>query len=59
MPVILLHAAEDLQVLFKGLISSFTSSISLRVICCTDVLMDVQKVAKFCGKFRFEMDISV
>ena len=59
MPVILLCAAEDPQVLFKGLICSFASSIGLRVICCTDVLMDVQKAAKFCSKFRCEMDISV
>ena len=41
MPVILLHAAEDPQILLKGLIGSFTSSIGLRVICHTDILMDV------------------
>ena len=34
MPVILLHATEDSQVLFKGLIGSFADSIGLRVICC-------------------------
>ena len=41
MPVVLLYAAEDLQILLKCLIGSFTSPISLRVICYTDVLMDV------------------
>ena len=59
MPVVLLGAAEDSQILLKGLIGSFTSSICLRVIRRADVLMDVQKVAKICGKFRREADIAV
>ena len=59
MPVILLYATEDSQILLEGLIGSFASSISLRVICCTDVLMDIQKMAEFCGKFGCEVDISV
>ena len=59
MPVILLGATEDLQILLKGLIGSFTSSIGLRVIRRADVLMDVQKAAKICGKFRCEADITV
>ena len=59
MPVVLLGATEDSQILLKGLIGSFTSSICLRVICRADVLMDIQKVAKICGKFRREADIAV
>ena len=59
MPVVLLGATEDSQILLKGLIGSFTSSIRLRVICRADVLMDVQKAAKVCGKFRREADIAV
>jgi len=47
MPVVLLGATEDLQILLKGLIGSFTGSISLRVICCADDLMDLKKAAKF------------
>jgi len=31
----------------RGLIGSFAGSISLRVICCADVLMDLEKVAEF------------
>jgi hypothetical protein len=33
MPVVLLGATEDLQILLKGLITSFASFIHLRVIC--------------------------
>jgi hypothetical protein len=33
MPVVLLGATEDPQILLKGLIGSFASSIYLRVIC--------------------------
>ena len=47
MPVVLLGAIEDLQRLLKGLIGSFTSSISLRVIRHADVLIDLEKVAEF------------
>ena len=47
MPVILLGATEDLQILLEGLIGSFTGSISLRVICCADVLIDLEKVTEF------------
>jgi len=47
MPVVLLGATEDSQILFKGLIGSFTGSISLRVICHADVLIDLEKVAEF------------
>ena len=59
MPVILLRSTEDAQILLKSLIGSLASSIGLRVIRCADVLMDVQKAAKFCGKFGCEADISV
>ena len=41
MPVILLSAAEDTKVLFKGLVGSLTGSICLRVIGCADVLADI------------------
>jgi len=41
-PVVLLSATEYAKVLFKGLVSSFTGSICLRVISCADVLADVQ-----------------
>ena len=59
MPVILLCSTEDAQILFEGLVGSFTSSIGLRVIRCADVLMDIEKAAKFCGEFGCEADISV
>ena len=59
MPVVLLGSTEDSQILLKGLIGSFTGSIRLRVICRADVLMDIQKAAKVCGKFRCEADIAV
>ena len=59
MPVVLLGATEDSQILLKGLIGSFASSICLRVIRHADVLMDIQKTAEICGKFRCETDISV
>jgi len=42
MPVVLLSAAEYMEVLFEGLVSSFTGSICLRVIGCADILVDVQ-----------------
>ena len=45
MPVVLLSSAKYSEVLFQGLIGSFTCSISLRVVCCTDVLLDVKKAA--------------
>ena len=41
MSIILLCAIEDLQVLLEGLVSSSTGSIYLRVIGCTNVLLDV------------------
>jgi hypothetical protein len=59
MPVVLLCTTEDLEVLFEHLIGSLTCSIRLRVIRCADVLMDVEKSAEFCGKFRCEANISV
>ena len=59
MPVVLLSATEDSQILLKGLIGSFTSSICLRVIRRADVLMDIQKAAEVCGKFRREADVAV
>jgi hypothetical protein len=40
-PIVLLSSIEDSQILLKGLIGSFTSPISLRVIHHADVLMDV------------------
>jgi len=47
MPVVLLGATEDSQILLKGLIGLFNSSIGLRVICHADVLFDVKKVTEF------------
>jgi len=44
-PVILLGATEYTKILFKGLVRSFAGSIRLRVIGCTDILVDVQDVA--------------
>ena len=40
-PIVLLGATEDLQILLKGLIGSFASSIRLGVIRHADVLMDI------------------
>ena len=47
MPAVLLGATEDSQILLKGLIGPFTGSISLRVICRADVLIDLEKAAEF------------
>jgi len=47
-PVVLLCSAEYSEILFQGLIGSFTCSIGLRVIHRTDVLMDVEDMAEFC-----------
>jgi hypothetical protein len=58
-PIVLLSSTKDPQILLKSLIGPFTSSVSLRVICRADILMDVQKAAEVCGKFRREVDISV
>ena len=44
MPVVLLSSAEYLEILLRGLIGSFACSISLRVICHADVLLDIEKV---------------
>ena len=59
MPVFLLRATEDAQILLKTLIGSLTGSIGLRVIRCADVLMNIKKTAEFCGEFGREADISV
>ena len=59
MPVVLLRSTEDAQILLKGLIGSLARFIGLRVICCTDILMDIKKATEFCGKFGCEADISV
>jgi len=48
MPVVLLSATEYVQILFEGLVSSFASSVCLRVIGCADVLFDIQNAAEFC-----------
>jgi len=37
-----------LEVLLQGLIGSFACSIGLRVICCANVLMDIEDAAEFC-----------
>ena len=47
MPIVLLIATEDAQILFKGLVGALTCSIGLRVICCADVLLDIEKMAEF------------
>ena len=59
MPIVLLRPTEDAQILLESLIGSLASPIGLRVIRCADVLMDIEKAAKFCGKFGCEADISV
>ena len=51
MPVVLLCSTEDLQVLLEGLVGSFTGSISLGVVRCTEVLVDVQEATEVCGEF--------
>ena len=45
MPVVLLSSAEYSEILFQGLIGSFTCSIGLRVVCRIDVLLDIEKAA--------------
>jgi len=45
-PVVLLCAAEDSEILFQGLIGSFARSVGLRVVCCAHVLFDVKKLTK-------------
>ena len=47
MQVVLLSSAEYLEILLQGLIGSFACSISLRVICHANVLLDIKKVAQF------------
>jgi len=47
MPIVLLAATEDMQILLKHLIGALTCSIGLRVICCADVLFDIEKMAEF------------
>jgi len=47
MLVVLLGATEDLQILLKSLIGPFAGSISLRVICRADILIDLEKAAEF------------
>jgi hypothetical protein len=59
MPVVLLCPTEDSEILFERLVGSLACSIHLRVVCHTDVLMDVEKMTEFCGEFRCEADISV
>jgi hypothetical protein len=59
MPVVLLCSTEDSEVLFKHLVGSLTCSIHLRVVCHTNILMDVEKSAEFGGKFRREANILV
>ena len=59
MPVVLLRSTEDSQVLLEGLVGSFTGSISLGVVRCTDVLVDVQEAAEVCGEFRREAYVSI
>ena len=50
MPVILLCATEDPEVLFQGLIGSFARSVGLGMVCCAHVLFDMKKLTKFCSK---------
>ena len=59
MPVVLLHSTEDSQVLFEGLVGSFAGSIGLGVVCCTDVLVDVQETTEVCGEFTCGVYVSV
>ena len=47
MPIVLLAATEDAQILFKRSIGALTCSIGLRVVCCADVLFDFKKTAEF------------
>jgi len=47
MPIVLLTATEDMQILFECLVGVLTCSIGLRVICCADVLSDIEKTAEF------------
>jgi len=58
-PVVLLSATEYTEVLFEGLVSSFTGSIRLRVVGCADVLLDVQDAAKFRREFGYKADVAV
>ena len=50
MPIVLLCATKDPEILFQGLIGSFARSIGLRMICCACVLFDMKKLAEFCSK---------
>ena len=59
MPVVLLSGAEDTEILLEGLVGSFAGSISLGVVCCTDVLVDIQEAAEVCGEFRRKAYVSV
>ena len=47
MPVVLLAATEDMQILLKCLIGVLACSIGMGVICCADALFDIEKTAEF------------
>ena len=34
----------------KGLVGSFAGSVSLRIVCCADILVDIEKAAEFGGE---------
>ena len=50
MPIVLLCATKDPEVLFQGLIGSFAQSVGLGMICYAYVLFDIKKLAEFCSK---------
>ena len=43
-------SAEESEVLFQALVGSFTLSICLGMVCCADILFDVQLLAEVLGK---------
>ena len=50
MPIVLLCAAKDPEILFQSLIGSFAQSVCLGMVCCAHVLFDMKKLAEFRSK---------
>ena len=58
-PVVLLMVDKEMQIGLHPLIVAFRLSISLRVGCCRNVLLDAQGPAQFFSKPRHEPWVSV
>ena len=46
-PVVLLEVAENPEVLFEPLVGAFRLAICLWVVCCADILFNLEEFAEF------------